>query len=343
MRIAELFKPHQFRLVEGDVEPPGPGQVQVRVEAVGICGSDLHNFSEGAVGDTPCVYPTVLGHEPAGMVVQAGPGVSGWAAGDRAILEPAIYCYHCEFCRSGRHNVCLNLRFLSAAPDPGFFREFVNLPVRNVLPLPSELSFQEGTVVEPLAVILHSMKFVTLQFGETAAVFGAGPIGLMTALLLKLSGASRIWAVEPVAERRELARKMGADAAIDPVAVDPVRQILTDTGGRGVDVAIDCAAKSDTTNQCLEAVRNAGRVVVTGIHAGSQVPLDFSPMRRKELTLFNVRRSNHESEAAVELLRAERTRFTPMLTHELPLEEIQQAFSKLERYEDGMGKVVITS
>jgi L-iditol 2-dehydrogenase len=341
MRIAELFQPHQFRLVEGSPEPPGPGQVQVQVQAVGICGSDLHNFSEGAVGDTPCVYPMVMGHEPAGTVAKTGPGVSGWTPGDRVIMEPAVYCYHCEFCRSGRHNVCLNLRFLSAMPDPGFFRDYVNLPVHNVLPLPSELSLQEGTVVEPLAVILHSMKFATLQFGETAAVFGAGPIGLMTSLLLKLSGASRVWSVEPVAERREMARQMGADAVLDPRAVDPVRQILADTGGRGVDVAIDCAAKQDSTNQCLEAVRNAGRVVVTGIHAGSHVPLDFSPMRRKELTLFNVRRSNHESEGALELLREQRQRFAPMLTHELPLEAIQQAFTRLERYQDGMGKVVI--
>jgi L-iditol 2-dehydrogenase len=342
MRIAELFEPHRFRLVEGEIEDPGPGEVQARVVAVGVCGSDLHNFSEGGVGDTPCVYPTVLGHEPTGTVVKTGPGVSGWAPGDHAALEPAIYCYHCEFCRAGRHNVCANLRFLSAAPDPGFFREYVNLPAHNLLPLPPELGFQEGTIFEPLAIILHSMKFASLGFGETAAVFGAGPIGLLTILLLKLSGAGRVWAVEPVAHRRELACQMGADAAIDPLAIDPVRQILADTGGRGVDVAIDCAAKGDTTNQCLQAVRSAGRVVLTGIHPGSYFALDFSPMRRKEITFFNVRRSNHESETALELLRQQRRRFTPLLTHELPLDQIQRGFSLLERYEDGIGKLLIT-
>jgi len=284
----------------------------------------------------------VLGHEPTGTVVKTGPGVSGWAPGDRAALEPAIYCYHCEFCLAGRHNVCANLRFLSAAPDAGFFREYVNLPAHNLLPLPLELSFKEGTIFEPLAIILHSMKFAALQCGETAAVFGAGPIGLLTVALLRLSGAGRVWAVEPVAQRRELACQIGADAALDPLAIDPVQQILADTGGRGVDVAIDCAAKGDTTNQCLHAVRNAGRVVLTGIHAGSYFALDFSPMRRKEITFFNVRRSNRESETALELLRQQRARFAPLLTHALPLDQIQRGFSLLERYEDGMGKLLIT-
>jgi len=133
MLIAELTAPRAFRLAQQTIEEPGPGEVQVRVRAVGICGSDLHSYAEGAVGDSPCVYPMVLGHEPSGTVVRTGTGVTGWAAGDRAALEPAIYCYHCEFCRSGRHNVCANIRFLSTPGHPGFFREIVNLPAANLL------------------------------------------------------------------------------------------------------------------------------------------------------------------------------------------------------------------
>src|SRR5262249_34919070 len=151
--------PREFRLTERTIEDPGPGEIQVRVDAVGICGSDLHSYSEGGVGDSPCQYPMVLGHEPAGTVVKTGLGVSGWSAGDRAALEPAIYCYHCEFCRTGRHNICANIRFLSTPGDPGFFREFVNLPVKNLLPIPPSLSLELATVAEPLAVALHSMKF----------------------------------------------------------------------------------------------------------------------------------------------------------------------------------------
>jgi L-iditol 2-dehydrogenase len=315
--------------------------VQVRVEAVGICGSDLHSYAEGGVGDTPCQYPMVLGHEPAGVVVKPGAGVTGWNAGDRAAFEPAIYCYHCEFCRTGHHNVCANLRFMSMPGDPGFFRDYANIPVRNLVAIPPGLGAREATIIEPLAVVLHSMQFVSLGESETAAVFGAGPIGLMTVICLKLAGAGRVWAVEPVAARRELALRAGADAVLDPSAIDPSREILRDTGGRGVDVAVDCTTTGGSTNHCLRAARNAGRVVVTGIPVEREVALEFSPMRRKELAIYTVRRSNHETEAAREMLVAHPARFAAMITHTLPLDRIAEAFRQVEQRADGVGKLVI--
>jgi L-iditol 2-dehydrogenase len=343
MLLAELSNPHQFQLKDvAPVPDPGPGQIQVAVKAIGICGSDLHNFKEGGIGDTPCLYPMVLGHEPAGIVVKTGAGVSGWSAGDRAILEPAIYCYHCEFCMTGHHNVCSNLRFMSVLEEPGFFREFVNLPEQNLLGLPKNLSFAEGAVAEPLAVIVHSMQFAAPRPGDTAVVFGAGPIGLLTVAMLKLSGVSRLWSVEPLAHRRELALSMGADAAIDPAAADPVAEILRDTAKRGVDIAVDCAAHGESTNQCLRVARNYGRIVMTGIPSEVQIHLDFHFMRRKELTFYTVRRSNHDSATALNLLSTYPQRFAPLLTHERPLQDIQKAFEMCAGYSDGIGKMTLT-
>ena len=341
MLIAELIAPRQFRLVEQEMEDLRPGQVRVRVNAVGICGSDLHSYSEGAVGDSPSLYPMVLGHEPAGTVVAAGPGVTGWSPGDRAALEPALYCYHCEYCRSGRHNICENIRFLSTPGYAGFFREFVDLPAVNLLGIPKSMPFELASLVEPLAVALHSMQFAAIGIGETAAVFGAGPIGLLTVACLRAAGASRIWVVEPVAHRREMARRMGAAEAIDPGAVDAARQIMADTGGRGVDCALDCAAKEHTINWAIRCTRNGGRVALTGIHSQPMVPFEVSPMRRKELTIFNVRRSNHEPEAALELLLARKEWFAPLVTHTRPLERVAEAFHIVEAYADGVGKFVI--
>jgi L-iditol 2-dehydrogenase len=341
MRIAELVEPRKFRMTEGVVTEPGPGEIQVRVEAVGICGSDMHNFSEGRVGDTLCRYPAVLGHEPTGVVIKTGPGVTGWAPGDRAVLEPAVYCYHCEFCLTGRHNICQHIRFLSTPPEPGFFRQCLNLPAANVLPLPASVGFREGTLFEPLGVALHSMKFAAIQPLETAAVFGAGPIGLMTVVLLKMCGAGRVFSIEPVPHRREMARALGADEVIDPHAADAAREILSATGQRGVDVTIDCATKEDTLDQCVGATRNGGRMVVTGIPDEIRVPLDWHTARRKELVIYNVRRSNHETEAALELLRDYPSRFAPIVTHTFPMDQVQQAFEMLEHYSDGAVKVVI--
>jgi L-iditol 2-dehydrogenase len=339
MRAVELVAPMSFRLADMPIEAPGPGEVQVRVGAVGLCGSDLHAYGEGAVGSTPNVYPMVLGHEPAGTIVKTGPGVTGLAPGDRGALEPALYCYHCEFCRRGQHNVCANIRFLSNPGVPGFLRELVNLPAVNFIPIPAGMSLEHATLAEPLAVALHSLHLASVRPGETVAVIGAGPIGLLTIAGLRAAGAGRIWAVEPLAHRRELARALGADEALAPGSA--VAEILSGTARRGVDCAIDCAAKDQTTGQAIELARNAGRAVLTGIHATPMVEMDGSLMRRKELTIFNVRRSNHESHAALELLGAHADWFAPLLTHVRAIDQTDEAFVIASQYRDGVGKMIV--
>jgi len=340
MRAAELISTHSFRFAEMPIEDPGPGEVQVRVEAVGVCGSDIHAYTEGQVGGTPNAYPMVLGHEPAGTIVRTGAGVSGLAGGDRGALEPAHYCYHCEYCLSGHHNVCANIRFLSTPHNPGFFRELVNLPVANFKPIPKKMSFAEAALAEPLAIAVHSLRLVTLQLGETVVVIGAGPIGLTTIAALRAAGAGKIWAVEPLAHRRELAKGIGAYAAMEPD--EAVQEIMKATGQRGVDLAIDCAAGEETIVQAMQMTRNAGRVALTGIHTTPLVKVDASAMRRKELALFNVRRSNHETEEALELLQTHAKWFAPVLTHTRPLDRIHDAFDIASNYRDGVGKMMVT-
>ena len=340
-QVAELTDTRNFTIAARDLADPSPGEVQVRVAAVGICGSDMHSFAEGSVGDQICKYPMVLGHEPSGVILKVGTGVTGWSAGDEVALEPAIYCYHCEFCMAGYHNVCSNIRFMSSTDDAGFFRERVNLPATNLLALRRGITLQQATLLEPLAIALHSLKFAPVKLGDQIVVIGAGPIGLLTIACLKLAGAARIWAIEPVPHRREMACAMGADAAIDPLTLDWVGEILRDTGQRGADVVYDCAAKAETVNQAARAVRNRGAIVMTGIHAEVKVPLNLHTMRRKELTMFNVRRSNHESELALDLLATHNTLFAPLITHERMIQEINPAFELVESYGDGVGKMLI--
>ena len=314
----------------------------MQVQAVGVCGSDMHSYAEGGVGDTPVVYPTVLGHEPAGVVAKLGAGVAGWNVGDRAAFEPSLFCYHCSYCLHGRQNLCTQMRFLSApGGDPGFFRDRVNLPVANLLPLPSHLSVAEGALVEPLSIALHAMRLASPMLGETAAVFGAGPIGLLTIAALKLAGVRRVWAVEPLSHRRALAAAMGADAVVDPGAVDPGATIAREADGLGVNMVYDCATKADTTDHSLRAAAPGGRVVLTGIPSERRVSFDVHLWRRKELAIWQVRRSNDEMTAARDLLARQSRLFAPLVTHNRPIEDVAAAFALVERYDDGVGKLLL--
>lgn len=339
MHAAELIAPQQFRLVEMPISDPSPGEIQVIVDSVGICGSDLHAWSEGSVGDSPNKYPMVLGHEPAGTVVKVGSGVTGIVPGDRGALEPALYCYHCEYCQRGQYNICANIKFLSNPGHPGFFRQRVNLPAKNFLAVPHTLDSDQATMIEPLAVAMHSLKFAAIQPDETVVVFGAGPIGLLTIAALKATKASRIWVVEPLAHRRDMAVNIGATVAVSPEEARAT--ILHDTAKRGVDCVIDCAAGEHTMNEAMHVSRNGGRLVLTGIHAGKYVPLEGSTMRRKELSIFNVRRSNDESHDALHLMLAHPEWFAPLVTHVRPMGKVSEAFNIAGKYLDGVGKMIV--
>jgi len=214
------------------------------------------------------------------------------------------------------------------------------LPAANFRPIPGGMSYCEAALAEPLAVAIHSLRLASIGPGETVAVIGAGPIGLLTIAALKVTQAGRIWAVEPLAHRREMARGIGADVALEPG--EAVEEILRETGQRGVDCAIDCAAGEETTSQAAQITRNAGRVVLTGIHTSAQVKVDASAMRRKELTLFNVRRSNHETVEALDLLAAHSAWFAPLLTHSRDLARIDEAFAIASQYRDGVGKMIVS-
>lgn len=339
MKAAELVGIREFRLIDQDLPTPGPGEVQVRVAGVGICGSDMHNFTEGGIGDSPCKYPMVLGHEPSGVVLKMGAGVSGIDPGDHFALEPALPCGACEPCRRGLQNLCNNMRFMSSGGIPGFFREFVNLPAHNLIPVPKHVGLRVATLVEPLAVALHSLSFARIQPSETAVVFGTGPIGLLTIAALKLAGAGRVWAVEPVPHRRDMAAAMGADVVLD--TPDASKAVLRDTANRGVDVAFDCAAGEDTVNECVRSLVKAGRFIYTAIPAHTMVNFHAPAFRKKEIAFFNVYRSNHQSERARDVLAEHSKRFAPLVTHARPLEGIQEAFRIVTDYADGVGKMLV--
>src|ERR1700694_5299007 len=190
MNSIQLVAPRRLESREMPMPPdPAVGEVLVRLRAVGICGSDMHWYKEGGIGSSPAIYPQVLGHEPAGEVVAVGKGVDGIRVGQRVIVEPAITCGECESCRSGHHNNCVTSIFMGGPEMAGLFREYAIMPARNAVPIPAHMSFEEATIIEPLSVMLHVLELVDIHLGDTVAVMGAGPIGLLMATMARIAGA----------------------------------------------------------------------------------------------------------------------------------------------------------
>src|SRR5258708_25400365 len=266
-----------------DPPDPGPGEVLVRLRAVGICGSDMHWYKEGGIGSSPAIYPQVLGHEPAGEVVAVGKGVDSIRAGQGVIVEPAITCGHCEFCRSGHHNNCVTSIFMGSPQMPGLFRDYAVMPKRNVVPIPDSMGFVAATIIEPLSVILHILELVDIRLGDTVAVMGAGPVGLLTASVARVAGASRIFIADRIPHRLRMAHEMGFDCAIE---IGKFQQAAMDeTRGRGVDVVLDAAAALETINMSIAIARLGGRVVLIGIPSEPDLNIDIHTPMAQELNI----------------------------------------------------------
>ncbi len=315
MRTARLHAVGDLRVADEPVPDTGPGMSLVQVTAVGICGSDLHWWDEGAIGDAKLTRPLVLGHEGAGMIAE------GPRAGQRVAIDPAIPCETCRACRDGYRNLCYRLKFSGHGETDGMMREFMAWPTTALHPLPDRVSDADGAMLEPLGVAIHSVDLGHLPFGGTASVIGCGPIGLLLIGVLKAAGASSLLAVEPLAHRREAAERMGADQVIDPAAFDEGR----------VDVAFEAAGNNEAVELAMASVRPGGRVVLAGIPADDVISFGASLARRKGLTIAMVRRMNEVYPRAISLAERGVVDLGSVVTSRAGLGEIPAAFGEAAR------------
>jgi L-iditol 2-dehydrogenase len=312
VRAARLHAVGDLRVGEEPEPAAGAGMSLVRVTAVGICGSDLHWWDEGAIGDATLAHPLVLGHEGAGVIAE------GPRRGERVAIDPAIADGTCRACRDGYPNLCYRIRFAGHGETDGMMRELMTWPTELLHPLPDGVSDADGALLEPLGVAIHSADLGHLPLGGTASVVGCGPIGLLLVSVLKAAGASSVLAVEPLAHRREAASRYGADLVAEPDAVD-----LT---GPGVDVAFEAAGNDEAVRLTLESVRPGGRVVLAGIPGDDAIRFQASVARRKGLTIAMVRRMNHVYPRAISLAARGVVDLGALVSRREGLGEVKEAF-----------------
>lgn len=341
MKALVLHGVRDLRVEEREKPRPLPGQVLVRVRSVGVCGSDVHYYTHMRIGDQVVERPQIPGHEASGEVVELGEGVEGLQVGQRVALEPALFCGRCEFCTSGRPNICPNVRFHGTPPNDGLMCEFAALEAEQCVPIPDALSFDEAAMLEPLQVTVHAANLVGTTPGETVAVVGCGAVGLGCMQMARIGGAGRIIATDRFDYRVELAAKLGADETVCVDETDPVEAVKDLTGGRGADLVFECTNKAAGAPQAYEIAAIGGRVALVGIPEEDEIVLDAHTARRKELRVQYVRRSRHAARQAIGLVASGRMDVASWVTHTVPLEEAAGAFEMVEKYADGVVKAVV--
>jgi len=328
------------------IDLPRPGieketDVLLKVEMVGICGSDVHYYETGRIGTDVVRYPFVPGHECAATVEATGPAVTKVKAGELVAVEPAVSCHNCDQCKSGRPNTCRNLKFLGCPGQlSGCLCEYIVMPEQCCYPVGEKLSPQQAVLCEPLAIAIYAVRQARLVPGSNVAVLGTGPIGLSCLLAAKAGDAGNCYATEKIAERIEAARKAGAAWVGSPDHQDVVAQILA-RQVEGVDAVFECAGQQETIDQAVELLKPGGKIMLIGIPRTERISFVIEKIRRKEITIINVRRENNCTGAAIDLLASGEISVDFMATHKFGLEQAQEAFDMVAGYRDGVIKALI--
>jgi L-iditol 2-dehydrogenase len=316
---------------------PGPGEVLLRVAAVGLCGSDHHYYREGGIGTARITEPLILGHEYAAWVADAGGADQGLRPGTLVAVDPATPCGQCEWCRRDHRNLCPQVCFAGSPPAfAGALAEFAVARVELLHAVPSGLSPATTALLEPLGVALHAVDLAHLNPVETVAILGAGPIGLLAMQVARLAGAGLVYVIDPLPGRAAAAGRMGADAW-----ATSFEQIAVWTQGRGVDVVIEATDSAAAPDQATRAVRIGGRVILAGIPNGEEFSLSASVVRRKGLSLKMVRRMGHVYPRAIFLASRRKVALEPLVSHRMRLEQVPEAFAIAASHRDETCKMVI--
>ncbi len=341
MKAVKWFGPRDMRLVEVPKPEPKPYEVLLRIESVGVCGSDIHYYLDGNIGVNVLHEPTILGHEYAGIVEFVGDQADPKLLGKRVAVEPGIPCLQCEWCNTGHYNVCPKMFFPGGPGSDGALSEYYSVHGAFCFPVPESIPPDIAAMIEPLAVAIHTVELAELKPGETVAIIGLGPIGLMTANIAKFSGAEWIIGADLHEYRVQFSTQYGVDTAHNANDLDIITQVMAETSGRGVDVAIDCSNGSDALTTACHIVRPAGRIIVTGI--SGQVTDYFPPcqVRRKELVLKWTRRFKYNYPTAIRFLDSGKIDVRKLITHSFPLEASCDAFELVSGYKDQVLKASI--
>lgn len=325
MKVAIMTDVARVELTERDIPKPKADEVLVRVEYVGVCGSDLHYYENGGIGPNIVKPPFVLGHEAGGTVVEVGEAVTHLKVGDRVALEPGKTCGHCEFCRSGKYNLCPDVIFFATPPIDGVFQEYVAHEANLCFKIPDNMDTMEAALIEPLSVGFHAARQGDAKLGMTAVVTGAGCIGLVSMMALKAMGVTKIIAVDVMKKRLDKALELAATDVINGKEQDTVEEVLKLTGGLGPDLVIETAGSEITTRQAIQFCKKGGTIVLVGYSASGEMKLPMSTALDKELTFKTVFRYRHIYPLAIEAVASGRVNLKGIVTDVFPLDDIQNA------------------
>ena len=356
MLAARLYGPADLRVERlPHPGPPGPGEVLLRVKVTGICGSDLHSYTDARIGDTVIQSPLILGHEFAGVVEAVGrDAVDGCfqplRPGTRVAVDPAQPCRRCELCEQGHPNLCRNLRFCSNHPYDGSLCEWLHTPAHCCFPVPQRVDHVAAALLEPLGVALHAVDLARIRVADSVAILGAGSIGLCILQIAKLAGAGPIFVADRFPWRLQVAERLGAIPVPCEVSggdggerVDALQLIHRETHGRGVDVAIEAAWGDQSIEQAAELTRLGGRLVLVGIPSDDRLALKHSTARRKGLTIKLSRRMKHCYPRAIALAEHGSVDLLGLISHRFPLQRAAEAFALNAAYQDHVVKVIVES
>lgn len=328
MKVAVMNGVGKMGFVEREIPQPADNEVLVKLEYVGICGSDMHYYETGRIGDYVVEPPFVLGHEPGGVVVEVGKNVTHLKVGDRVALEPGKTCGHCEYCREGKYNLCPDVVFFATPPVDGVFQEYVAHEAALCFKLPENVDTLEGALIEPLAVGFHAANQGGAHAGQTAVVFGAGCIGLVSMMALKAEGVSRVYVVDIMQKRLGKAMELGATCVINSMNTDVQEEIGRLTEGKGVDLVIETAGMEVTTRQAIHVTKKGATIVLVGYSKTGEMTLPLSLALDKELTFKTVFRYRHIYPMAIEAVASGKVNLKGIVSNIFNFDDIQAAMDK---------------
>jgi L-iditol 2-dehydrogenase len=318
-----------------------PDDVLIRIKSVGVCGSDIHYFTEGKIGTQVVEFPFAVGHECSGIVEEVGKSVSHVKPGDLVAIDPSVHCGECDQCLAGRPHTCRKNLFLGCPGQlDGCLTEYLVMPSFTCFPVNGILNPTAAALIEPLTIGTYSVELAQTDFrGKTVGIFGAGPIGLSVLMVLRTRSNGNIYIFEPLEYRRQKAKELGATQTGNPFETDPLK-IIQDAEPLLLDVVFDCSGEQKAVDDATQVLKPGGKLILVGIPPEGKYTINMDMLRRKEISIHNVRRQNHCVEKSIELVR-NGLPVHQMVTHRFTPEETQRAFEMVADYQDKILKAMI--